>query len=180
MYSPNTLVVRCEDCRFAEDESNCAYQHHLFIRLVAKDRTFTKVNFRYCTFDGCYLRDCKFLACDFTGCRFLSTNLNGSAFSTCQFEYATFERTQIAPDILETQAPDRENLKERFARNLRTNYQQLAKLTKESRIGRGLKNCGSSAKPSAYGDDVRMSTPKSSVHRLPRLAIQDIPSVRNL
>lgn len=125
MYSPNTLVVRCEDCRFAEDESNCAYQHHLFIRLVAKDRTFTKVNFRYCTFDGCYLRDCKFLACDFTGCRFLSTNLNGSAFSTCQFEYATFERTQIAPDILETQAPDRENLKERFARNLRTNYQQL-------------------------------------------------------
>jgi hypothetical protein len=55
-----------------------------------------------------------------------------------------------------------------------------AKLTKESRIGRGLKNCGSSAKPSAYGDDVRMSTPKSSVHRLPRLAIQDIPSVRNL
>lgn len=125
MYSPNTFVVRCEDRRFAEDESNVSYQHHLFIRLSAKDRTFTKISFKYCTFDGCYLRSCKFLKCDFTGCKFVSTNFHGSSFTACQFEYATFERTQIAPDILETQAPDFENLKAKFARSLRVNYQQL-------------------------------------------------------
>jgi hypothetical protein len=125
MHSPNTLVVHCEDCRFAEDESGVSYQLHLFTRLSAKDRNFTKVSFRYCTFDGCYLRSCRFLNCDFTGCRFVSTNFHGSSFSDCQFEYATFEKTQITPDILETQAPDLENLKARFARSLRVNYQQL-------------------------------------------------------
>ncbi len=125
MHSANTLIVHCEDRRFAEDESHTSYQHHLFTRLSAKDRTFTAINFRYCTFDGCYLRSCKFQKCDFTGCRFISTNLHGSSFSECKFEYATFEKTQIASDILETQAPDLENLKARFARSLRVNYQQL-------------------------------------------------------
>jgi len=125
MHSPNTLVVRCEDRRFNENESNHSYQHHLFIRLVAKDRSFTKVDFRYCIFDGCYLRSCKFLNCDFTGTRFLATNFHGSQFNGCQFEYTTFEKTQIAPDILETQAPTLENLKAKFARSLRVNYQQL-------------------------------------------------------
>lgn len=125
MHTQNTRVVRCEDRRFAEDESYVSYEHHLFIRLSAKDRTFTKVSFRYCTFDGCYLRSCKFLNCDFTGCRFISANFHGSSFSACKFEYATFEKTQISPDILETQAPDFENLKAKFARNLRVNFQQL-------------------------------------------------------
>lgn len=125
MHSPNALVVHCEDRRFAEDESSVSYQHHLFTRLSAKERTFTKVSFRYSTFDGCYLRSCKFLNCDFTGCRFIATNFHGSSFGDCQFEYATFEKTQIASDILETQAPDLENLKAKFARSLRVNYQQL-------------------------------------------------------
>jgi hypothetical protein len=125
MHSPNTLVVRCEDRRFAEDESNASYSNHVFIRLVAKDRTFSRVSFKYCIFDGCYLRDCKFLSCDFTGSRLSSSNFHGSSFSDCKFEYATFEKTQITPDILATQAPYLENLKARFARSLRINYQQL-------------------------------------------------------
>lgn len=125
MHSANTLIVHCEDRRFAEDEYRASYQHHLFTRLSAKDRTFAEVSFRYCTFDGCYLRSCKFLKCDFTGCKFVSTNFHGSSFRDCHFEYATFERTQIAPDILETQAPDLDNLKAKFARSLRVNYQQL-------------------------------------------------------
>jgi hypothetical protein len=125
MHSPNTLVVRCEDHRFADDESNTDYRNHVFVRLVAMRRTFSKVDFRYCVFDGSYLRECKFLDCDFTGTRFLSSNFHESSFSGCKFEYAIFEKTQIAPDILETQAPHFENLKARFARSLRTNYQQL-------------------------------------------------------
>ncbi len=103
--------VRCEDQRFQTDESNVAFTNYLFIRLVAKKKTFTNVDFKYCIFDGCYLRGCIFIGCDFTGCRFLSTNFHGSTFSKCVFIYATFEKTMIADDILETQAPNFENQK---------------------------------------------------------------------
>jgi hypothetical protein len=68
------------------------------------------------------------VACDFTGCRFLSTSFHGSTFSSCEFAYATFEKTIVADDILETQAPNFENQKARFARTLRVNYQQLGEV----------------------------------------------------
>lgn len=125
MFSENTRIVHCEDRKFTEDESNYSYESYIFTRLSAKNRTFTEISFKYCTFDGCYLRSCKFLKCNFTGCKFIATNFHGSSFGNCTFDYATFEKTQIAPDILETQAPDLENLKARFARSLRVNYQQL-------------------------------------------------------
>ena len=117
--------TRAEDQRFTADESDAKFTNHLFIRLVAKDKIFRRVDFKYCIFDGCYLRGCKFVQCDFTGCRFLSTNCVGSTFTSCEFAYATFERTIIADDILETQAPVFENQKAKFARTLRVNYQQL-------------------------------------------------------
>lgn len=125
MLTRNTRTVKCEDQRFAADESNTQFENHVFIRLSAKQRTFTRVSFKYCVFDGCYFRACRFLGCDFTGCRFLSTNFHGTSFASCQFAYATFEKTAISDDILDTQAPDFENQKERFARSLRINYQQL-------------------------------------------------------
>jgi hypothetical protein len=125
MHSPNAFVVHCEDRRFAEDEANVSYANHFFTRLSAKEKNFTKVDFKYCTFDRCYLRSCKFLNCDFTGCRFVSSNFHGSSFRDCRFDYTSFERTQIAPDILDTQAPFLDNLKEKFARSLRVNYSQL-------------------------------------------------------
>ncbi len=125
MLSANTHTVKCEDHRFDANEANSSFTHHVFIRLSAKQKTFASVDFKYCIFDGCYLRGCRFIECDFTGCRFLSTNFHGSTFISCQFAYATFEKTMIADDILESQAPDFENQKERFARSLRINYQQL-------------------------------------------------------
>ena len=76
-------------------------------------------------FDECYLRNCVFDSCDFTGCRFASTNLHGSTFQGCKFDYCTFERTTIENDILDSGCPGHENLKMRFARSLRMNYQQL-------------------------------------------------------
>ncbi|AZZ78150.1 hypothetical protein CCX46_24400 [Pseudomonas sp. RU47] len=114
-----------KDQKFIADISGEKYSNVNFVRLVAKERKFTKIDFRYSTFDACYLRNCKFDSCDFTGCRFVSTNLHGSIFSGCKFEYASFERTDINNEVLSSGCPGSENLKIRFARSLRMNYQQL-------------------------------------------------------
>lgn len=117
--------VRSEDQMFDAEVVNQGFVNHLFIRLVAKEKKFSKVDFKYSIFDACYLRNCSFEFCDFTGCRFVSTNLQGSTFSGCTFDYTIFEKTAIADDILESECPNRENLKAKFARTLKTNYQQL-------------------------------------------------------
>ena len=113
------------DKKFDENVSNSKFVNHLFVRLVAKDKRFTNIDFKYSIFDTCYLRACIFDSCDFTGCRFVGTNLHGSNFSGCKFDYSSFERTVIDNDILDTGCPGHENLKMRFARTLRMNYQQL-------------------------------------------------------
>lgn len=46
-------------------------------------------------------------------------------FSGCKFEYSDFERTLVDSVILDTGCPGPENLKMKFARTLRVNYQQL-------------------------------------------------------
>lgn len=114
-----------QDMKFDGDESNAQFTNYVFVRLVGKNITLSRVDFKYCIFDACYLRDCKFVACNFTGCRFLSTNFRGSTFSNCDFAYAVFDKTIIADDILEAECPARENQKASFARALRVNYQQL-------------------------------------------------------
>ncbi|MFH1976841.1 MAG: pentapeptide repeat-containing protein [Pseudomonadota bacterium] len=118
-------IVHLVDKWCDEDVQDAKYLRHLFVRLGAKGKRFTKVDFRYSIFDTCYLRDCIFDTCDFTGCRFLGTNLHGASFSGCKFDYAAFERTPIDSAILETECPAYENLKMDFARSLRMNYQQL-------------------------------------------------------
>lgn len=113
------------DKKIDQDVSGIELQNHLFLRLVAKGKKFTKVNFRYSILDNCYLRNCVFGSCDFTGCKFIGSNLRGSSFVGCTFDYSTFERTNITNDILDTECPSHENLKQFFARSLRTNYQQI-------------------------------------------------------
>jgi hypothetical protein len=113
------------DKKFDSDISNSDFKNHLFIRLVAKNRQFIKIDFKYSIFDTCYFRGCKFDSCDFTGCRFVGTNFYGAKFSGCKFEYSIFERTIVENYILDTECPAYENLKMRFSRTLRTNYQQL-------------------------------------------------------
>jgi hypothetical protein len=124
MFSPSNRV-KVEDQKVDADVVDVDLANRLFLRLVAKERRFTKVIFRYSIFDACYFRKCTFESCDFTGCRFIGTNLYGSTFSGCQFDYSTFERTIIASDVLANCCPAPENLKMRFARTLRVNYQQL-------------------------------------------------------
>ncbi|MBD2214243.1 pentapeptide repeat-containing protein [Nostoc linckia FACHB-104] len=113
------------DKKFDTDVSDEKFVNQLFIRLVALDKQFTKVDFKYSIFDTCYLRKCKFDSCDFTGCRFIGTNLYEAKFSNCEFRYATFEKTQIDNYVLEQECPEEENLKMRFARSLRMNYQSI-------------------------------------------------------
>lgn len=113
------------DEKFDSDAADVRLTNYVFVRLVAKRRTFTNVDFKYSFFDTCYLRECTFDSCDFTGSRFVNSNLHGSKFSGCKFEYSYFEKTHIDPLVLDTECPGLENLKSRFARTLRMNFQQL-------------------------------------------------------
>ena len=101
------------------------FTNKLFIRLVSKDKTFRKVDFKYCIFDQAYLRKCKFIDCDFTGAKFQNSNLLGSTFEGCKFAYSSFDKTLIDDNILQKSCPSEENLKIKFARALRVNFQQL-------------------------------------------------------
>ena len=113
------------DERFDSNVSNVDYNNKLFLRLIAKGKHFEHVDFKYTIFDTCYLRNCVFDSCDFTGCRFVGVNFYGAKFTGCKFDYATFERTIIASDILDNCCPGWDNLKLKFARTLRVNFQQL-------------------------------------------------------
>lgn len=110
--------------------STTDYQYKVFVRLNAVSTKknpikFENIRFDHCIFDGCYIRDCQFDSCHFVGARFVNSNLHGSSFTGCRFDYATFDKTQVDVDILEREYPKEENLKMRFARTLRTNFQQL-------------------------------------------------------
>lgn len=124
LFTPSNRI-ELKDKLVSADAEALDLSNRLFKRLGAKNRRFTKIDFRYSIFDGCYLRDCAFDSCDFTGCRFISTHLPGSSFTGCKFDYATFERTTINSDVLDSGCPGTENLAEKFARSLRINYQQL-------------------------------------------------------
>ena len=108
-----------------QNERN-AFAFKIYVRLNAKKETkIRNVSFQHSIFDGGYFNNCVFDSCDFTGCRFIGCNFHLTAFTGCNFEYAVFERCQIDDDILEREAPRKENLKMRFARSLRMNFQQV-------------------------------------------------------
>lgn len=117
--------IELVDKKFTKEVKGERFINTLFIRLVAKKIKFSDVDFRYCIFDAAYLRYCVFDSCDFTGCRFVNSNLQGSSFNGCTFDYATFDKTNIDSDILNSGCPGPENLKLKFARSLRMNYQSL-------------------------------------------------------
>jgi hypothetical protein len=101
------------------------FKFKVFTRLNANKITFKNVSFEHSVFDGCYFHGCVFDSCNFTGCRFIGSNLHQSSFPGSRFDYATFERCQIDSDILTAWTPKQENLKMRFARSLRMNFQQV-------------------------------------------------------
>lgn len=111
--------------KYKSNVSNEIYKSHLFTRIAAVEVRFVNVNFSFCIFDSAYIRNCTFDGCIFTGCKFLDSNLVGSSFIECDFEYATFERTHVDNDILESDFPGRENIRLKFARSLRMNYKEI-------------------------------------------------------
>lgn len=117
--------IEHKDKAVPKDIANSDWSNLQLVRLVAIGKRFTKVSFANTTFDSCYLRDCQFDSCNFTGAKFTSTNFHGAKFTGCVFDYATFERTIIDDAILTDNCPAYENQKMRFARSLRTNYQQI-------------------------------------------------------
>lgn len=106
------------------ENDQTTFHRKVLTRLSARKVTFKNVSFFQTIFDTCYFNHCVFDSCSFVGCRFVACNLNQSTFPGCKFEYATFERTQVDDDILNS-APERNNLKLKFARTLRMNYQQI-------------------------------------------------------
>lgn len=106
------------------ENDQATFHRKVFTRLSARKVNFKNVSFYQTIFDTCYFNNCVFDTCSFIGCRFVACNLNQSSFPGCKFEYAIFERTQVDDDILNS-APERNNLKLKFARTLRMNYQQI-------------------------------------------------------
>lgn len=117
--------VEYKDQAIREDVNDSDWSNLQLTRAVAMKKRFKGVKFSNTTFDNCYFRDSYFENCDFTGAKFLSTNLHGSKFRNCKFDYATFERTLIDRSVLADNSPLHENLRMRFARSLRMNYQQI-------------------------------------------------------
>lgn len=119
-----TSIIDHYVAKNVEDEV-VAFKFKNFTRLNANKIRFKNVSFDHCVFDGCAFKNCVFDSCNFTGCRFIGSNLHQSSFPGCKFDYATFERCQIDSDILTAWNPSRQNLKMRFARSLRMNFQQV-------------------------------------------------------
>lgn len=116
---------KISDKKIDSTVSDYKFINKLFERLVALNVEFKSVDFRYCIFDAAYLRNCSFEECDFTGCRFINCNLAGCSFNGCKFDYASFDKSHIDNDILDVGCPGSENLKLKFVRSLRINYQQI-------------------------------------------------------
>lgn len=114
-----------KDYFFQKNVKNQKYRYKIFVRLYSKHIHFQNVDFQHSTFESCYLNNCTFDSCNFTGCRFVGCNLHQSSFPGCDFDYSIFERTQVDDDILYADAKLQENLRMRFARTLRMNYQQI-------------------------------------------------------
>lgn len=100
------------------------FHRKLLTRVSARNIIFKNVSFFQTIFDTCYFNHCVFDSCTFIGCRFVACNFNQASFPGSKFDYAIFERTQVDDDILKA-APERNNLKLKFARTLRMNYQQV-------------------------------------------------------
>ncbi|WP_343558993.1 pentapeptide repeat-containing protein [Sphingobacterium sp.] len=116
---------RFEDQIIDSNLENENFHNKLFIRVGAKGRIFKNVDFSHTYFDNCYFRNIQFDSCVFQGCKFNNCNFQSSSFSGSNFEYSTFEKTFIDSDILNNNCPSHNNLKLKFVRSLRLNFQSL-------------------------------------------------------
>ncbi|MGG1922845.1 pentapeptide repeat-containing protein [Chryseobacterium sp. NRRL B-14798] len=104
---------------------NDNYHNKYFIRIGSKNRNFIEVNFSHTYFENCYFRNVTFNSCNFNGCKFNNCNFHNSTFIDCNFDYATFEKSYIDSSILDTNLSKFNNLRAKFARTLRINFQSI-------------------------------------------------------
>lgn len=116
------MRVNVPDYKIVGDQKT--FYRKLLTRVSAKNITFKNVSFFQTIFDACYFNHCVFDSCTFVGCKFVGCNFNQTSFPGSSFDYAIFERTQVDDDIFKA-APERSNIKLKFARTLRMNYQQV-------------------------------------------------------
>lgn len=114
-----------EDKIFDVDLKGDNFHNKHFVRSGAKGQTFKSVNFSHTYFENCYFRNIIFDSCDFNGCKFSNCNFQGSSFPGSKFDYSIFEKTFIDSEIFDNNCPSFNNLKLKFARTLRMNYQGL-------------------------------------------------------
>ena len=57
MFSDSNRI-KIEDKRVDADVGDVDLKNHLFVRLVAKEKRFIKIDFRYSIFDTCYPKMC--------------------------------------------------------------------------------------------------------------------------
>lgn len=105
------------------DAVTCNYK--VFVRLNGNTKKITNVTFLHCIFDSCYFKECVFDSCKFIGCKFIACNMPKCSFPATLFKYTIFERSYIPDEIITNNAPDEENLRIKFARSLRVNFQQI-------------------------------------------------------
>lgn len=110
------------DSNLSKDDN---FHNKYFVRVGSKDKNFVGVDFSHSYFDNCYFRNIVFNSCNFNGCKFNNCNFHNSTFVDCNFDYAVFEKSQLDPIILQTSLPKFNNLRAKFARTLRTNYQGI-------------------------------------------------------
>lgn len=118
-------TIRKSDVRFPSEIFEATLKNIFFDKPVGLKSKFIKCDFRYCTFSDGYFRLADFQDCDFTGSRFIRCNFEGANFDGCKFDYADFDKTQISSHVLDRCCPGPENLKLKFSRSLRVNYQGL-------------------------------------------------------
>lgn len=121
----NTGRTTLTDQAVAHDLDGVSLRNYQFVRMVASKKRFVNCDFSYSEFDSAYLRNCIFDSCKFTGCKFTRSNLRGSKFTGCEFDYVDFSQSQVEPEILDSGCPGHENLQQKFARNLRVNFQEI-------------------------------------------------------
>jgi hypothetical protein len=118
-------IIELTNISITEIDNGEKLENHVFTRVSSKDVIFTNVSFNFSTFNDCYFRNCKFNSCKFVGCKFLSSNFEGSQFVGCKFEYSIFRLTNVEDNLLSDNCPTYENLKFKFARSLRSNFQSI-------------------------------------------------------
>lgn len=118
---------------YLEHQKN-PYKNAVYKRVNCKKKIRIRgISFEHSFFNSCTMRNVVFEECSFVNCRFINCDFKDSYFNNCDFRYSQFNNTFVDIDIIKT-SPREHNLKAKFLRSLRVNFQQLGMKKKEEII----------------------------------------------